>query len=517
MRFAIFVILLFIISGFVQAQATDLKTFEKADQAGLQEKIENDLAAVQRYRNGMRAVLAFVATKPELFPLKKQANPRLLSSEQKELVRLTWKTFLDYNMALDSLKQYYRRFDVLKKESRKSSFLIAYSAFLAQYRFAMEWIQVMDRNNQFEIVLNEPVPEFGLPKETYSAVKFKILNVAQATEFAALEAVYKFYGGTDFPEVRAQIKEDRAYIWNAGKYRGQILTAKNGLLILKKTGFSAWFPVQTGVSEWMGDTKVYRVHQSLISEQQVQKMIPLLHPGDILLIRHEWYLSNVGLPGFWPHGALYIGTPAERENFFNDPEVKTWVKESGQVDGNFNALLQMKYPQAYEDCLKPVHRNKGRRILEAISEGVVFTALEQAVEADSVVILRPRLTKKEKAVALLRAFHYAGRPYDFNFDFLTDSALVCTELLYKAYEPSAGYKGLKFPLVEILGRQATPANEIARMFDEQYGTPEQQLDFVLFLDGYEKQKKAVEANLADFRQSWKRPKWHVVVQKSAGE
>jgi hypothetical protein len=512
MRFAVLSLLVLLVSIPVQVNATDLKTIEKADQAGLNEKIKNDMSVIQRYREGLHSVLSFIATKPELFPLKKQADIRLLSRDEKELVRQTWKTFLDYNMALDSLKHYYRSFDVLKKESRKSSFLIAYSAFLAQYRFSMEWINAMDRNDQFEIVLNESVPEFGLPKETYSDVKFKILNVAQATEFAALEAVYKFYGGKDYPEVRAKIKEDSAYIWNTGKYKGQVLTAKNALLILKKTGFSAWFPVQTGVSEWMGDTKVYRVHQSLISAQQIQKMIPLLQPGDILLIRHEWYLSNVGLPGFWPHGALYVGTPAEREIFFNDPEVKTWVKESGRVEGNFNALLQMKYPQAYEACREPANRHDVR-ILEAISEGVVFTALERAVEADSAVVLRPRLTKKEKAMALLRAFHYAGRPYDFNFDFLTDSALVCTELLYKAYEPSTNYKGLKFPLVDILGRKATPANEIARMFDEQCGAPDAQLDFILFLDGYEREKKAVEANVDAFRQSWKRPKWHVLVQK----
>jgi len=511
MRFVIISILAFFVSIPIQTQGTDLKTLEKADQVGLREKIKNDMAVVQLYREGLHAVLAFVATKPELFPLKKQADVQLLSRDEKELVRRTWKTFLDYNMALDSLKHYYRGFDLLKRESRKASFLIAYSAFLAQYRFSLEWINAMDRNEQFEIVLNEPIPEFGLPKETYADVKFKMLNVAQATEFAALEAVHKFYGGKDYPEVRAKIKEDSAYIWNAGKYKGQVLTAKNGLLILKKTGFSAWFPVQTGVSEWMGDTKVYRAHQSLISVQQVQKMIPLLQPGDILLIRHEWYLSNVGLPGFWPHGALYVGTPAEREIFFNDPEVKTWVKETGQVEGNFNTLLQMKYPRAYDACRK---QNQGHdvRILEAVSEGVVFTALEQAVEADSAVILRPRLAKKEKAMALFRAFHYAGRPYDFNFDFLTDSALVCTELLYKAYEPSADYKGLKFPLVDILGRKATPANEIARMFDTQYAAPDQQLDFILFLDGYERAKKAVEADVDAFRQSWKRPKWHVLVQ-----
>ncbi len=73
-----------------------------------------------------------------------------------------------------------------------------------------------------------------------------------------------------------------------------------------------------------------------------------------------------------------------------------------------------------------------------MSEGVIFTTLEHSADCDSLAALRPRLPRREKAQAILRAFHYAGRPYDFNFDFGTDAELVCTELIYKAYEPAGG-------------------------------------------------------------------------------
>jgi len=64
----------------------------------------------------------------------------------------------------------------------------------------------------------------------------------------------------------------------------------------------------------------------------------------------------------------------------------------------------------------------------------------------------------------------------------------------------------------MLGRQVTPANEIAKQFAAQNGTPEQQFDLIIFLDGQERGKKAVEASLEEFSRSCQRPKWHVLVQ-----
>jgi hypothetical protein len=272
--------------------------------------------------------------------------------------------------------------------------------------------------------------------------------------------------------------------------------------------------VQAGVAEWMGDTKVYRHGRSLISRKQIEALQPRLLPGDVLLIRHEWYLSNIGLPGFWPHAALYIGTPEERRRFFAAPDVAAWIRKQKIESGDFEELLQARSANAYAESLKPVEKDLHVRILEAISEGVSFTPLEHAIDADSVVVLRPLLPKTEKATALLRAFHYAGRPYDFNFNFATDAELVCTELVYKSYEPATDMHGLLLPMTEMLGRPVLPANEIARQFDSQYGGTNAQFECVTFLDGYEREGKAKEVGVDEFRQSWRRPKWHVLVQEN---
>lgn len=478
-------------------------------------RLAGDARNVQLYRDGLRAVLQYMDLREDLFPRVPVQKSRLLLREEKEAVWNTWQRFLDYMLALESLEKYHSQFARLKGTDKEDSFLINYTALLARYRAALEFIERADKNPELHKVLNDPVPELGLSGGTYASLKFKHLNIAIATEFAAREVVMATFTGERQPALRKAIADDSAYIWRAGTPKGEILTAKNALKMIQDGTQTAWLPIQTGVSEWMGHTKVYRPKECLITPAQIRELQSKLQPGDVLLERREWYLSNIGLPGFWSHAALYIGTPEERHAYFGDDQTRTWVKQRGEASGELERLLLStctrdglcQFTNQTSSTSEPI------RILEAIGEGVSFKSLEHSAACDSLVVLRPRLPKTEKALALFRAFHYAGRPYDFDFDFSTDAKLVCTELVYKSYEPSTGCTGLKFPLVEMLGRKVTPANELARQFDAQFGTVEQQFDFVAFLDGDEKLKKAVAGSVDEFRRTWKRPKWHVFVQK----
>jgi len=72
--------------------------------------------------------------------------------------------------------------------------------------------------------------------------------------------------------------------------------------------------------------------------------------------------------------------------------------------------------------------------------------------------------------------------------------------------------GLRLPLEKIGKHLVTPANAFARQFSQTYNTNRQQMDLVLFMDGYEKQRAAVQSDAAAFLNSWKRPKWHIIQQ-----
>jgi uncharacterized protein YycO len=74
-------------------------------------------------------------------------------------------------------------------------------------------------------------------------------------------------------------------------------------------------------------------------------------------------------------------------------------------------------------------------VIEAIGEGVVFTSLEHSVgEADSAAFLRPNLPQDRLNEAIARAFSHVGKPYDFEFDFFSTDKLVCSELVFRAYD-----------------------------------------------------------------------------------
>jgi hypothetical protein len=261
-------------------------------------------------------------------------------------------------------------------------------------------------------------------------------------------------------------------------------------------------PLVADIALWLGDTRLRDGGAHLISEELLDSVQPLLEPGDLIVERRNWYLSNLGLPGFWPHAALHIGSPAE---------LAAWADDEG-VRALFPAGLTAHLAEASPDAWAAYNEQvdeQPMRVIEAVSEGVVVASLHHSCLADHVAFMRPRRSKAERAFAISEAFRHFGKPYDFDFDFQTISALVCSELVYNAYDlPAAVGARLRLtPLPTVVGRVTLPPNDIVARFDAEYGTEDQQLDFVAFLDGDETSKTARAATVQDLRSSWLRPKW----------
>jgi len=212
-------------------------------------------------------------------------------------------------------------------------------------------------------------------------------------------------------------------------------------------------------------------HRGLISPEQLEDLRAELKPGDILIERRNWYISNSLLPGFWPHAALYMGSYEE-------------LRQLG-VDTDPRAAPHMLELQGQNEL------GDDFAVLEAIGEGVIFTSFEQSVgEADAVAVLRPRLSEEALRDALSRALTHRGKEYDFDFDFETTDRLVCTELIFRAYDGILEIPEMRL----IMGKPRIAASDYVRMWAEGLGSDTPQLELVGFLDFDERNGVAVEAD-----------------------
>lgn len=212
-------------------------------------------------------------------------------------------------------------------------------------------------------------------------------------------------------------------------------------------------------------------HRGLISPEQVAELRGELRPGDILIERRNWYISNSLLPGFWPHAALYLGTPEQLADLGLDDDPRA-ARHLDDFAG--------------QDAL-----GRDFAVIEAIGEGVIFTSLEQSVgEADALAVLRPNLEPQEMREALARALSHRGKEYDFDFDFQTTDRLVCTELVFRTYDGI-----LELPEMRpIMGQPRLAAVDYVGMWAAERFDDEPQISLVRFLDFDEPNQRAVDAD-----------------------
>ncbi|MDP7423577.1 MAG: YiiX/YebB-like N1pC/P60 family cysteine hydrolase, partial [bacterium] len=263
-----------------------------------------------------------------------------------------------------------------------------------------------------------------------------------------------------------------------------------------------YYPVLTTVSNFLGDTKVVRKDMYLITDEQITEIVAHLEPGDIFFERRNWYLSNIFIPGFWPHAGIYVGTYHQACEYFDRTEIRSYFSLLG-FEG-FRDYVEQMFPEAAASWKEPNHHDsKPNRIIESIRDGVVFSSAFEAFAADFLGVLRPRLPYLERAKAVIHALTFWGSEYDYDFNFRADDMVFCTEFVAKAYAGDSEKLGLKFPLEDIpFGKKVVQANGMARTYAEETGTPTFQLSFIYFIKGLEDELVAVPGTEQEFRQSY---------------
>ncbi|MDP9193726.1 MAG: hypothetical protein M3P06_18685 [Acidobacteriota bacterium] len=430
----------------------------------------DDAALIATWRAGMQSLIRESGV----------PSSKLPSAAEREEVRAVWRSFLDYQFALETVRARHSQFMKLRGAARDREFRVYHAAWLAQYRYALDYVARMERHPELHTLLNESVPTLGMPANSYAAFKLHWLHVARAAEWSAFALLDRTFGGTRV----GSAAEDAKAILAAGVGHGSKETLRNAARIV---GDAAWKPLPATIAAAAGGPAATAPRPSFISRQQIAAARPLVRPGDILFERRDWSLTNVGLPGFWPHVSLYVGTPEERRQLFGDA---------------FEARLRDADPQRYDEQLAKA------TVVEAVGQGVLLSTFEKSADADYLAVIRPRVDDSVKSEAIARALTMVGLPYDFEFDFVTDDRIVCSELIYKAYE-----ERLDFPVLRYARRSVTTPNDFVRWFDERFDMSERGADFVVFLDGHAHSSNATLENSDAFRRSWRRARWHPIAHR----
>ncbi len=155
-----------------------------------------------------------------------------------------------------------------------------------------------------------------------------------------------------------------------------------------------------------------------------------LKPLDILLDQTPFRLTAKFIPGYFGHVAIWTGTPEE-------------LKELGLWD----------HPK-----IKPHQKDilAGKRILEALRDGVQLNTVEHFMDVDDIAILRlsQKIDLSEEKETMLRAFRQLDKEYDFNFDVETTDKIVCSELAYMVYTH------IEWPTERTLGRDTISPDNV---------------------------------------------------------
>lgn len=325
----------------------------------------------------------------------------------------------------------------IEQQSELRYFLIGYAAVCLLIRIDRLFLFQVAEHSIVQRKLNEPFPEYRIPRKQYTTIFSAFVD--QRNVFAIRDALHfarknrrkllQLKGDADVGFIVRHLREleaslnpsklsylKRAWSYVSHKWR------RRGVVSVER--------ILAGVLEGFGRaaSEFCEMENKRVTPDILNSIAGFLQPGDVIVTRHAKALTNLFFPGFWPHAALYVGTPEQRQfaSINADPE-----KEQLWVDGI---------------C-----------VLEAKKDGVRLRPLEETLSVDAFVVLRPNLEAESIRKAVERALLHEGKRYNFDFDFFNSDRIVCTELIYRAYD---GVEDMQFPLYERAGRKTLAAEDL---------------------------------------------------------
>lgn len=413
------------------------------------------------------------------------------SQTNNDAIRRLMLDYLNYRSVLLRLIWKYQNYRQIQDPAqRELAGLICLTAATTLYEASLGFVVQFQGEEQAIRKLNEAEPLWNIPEGMLDQIRRNLQNPDYQKRM--LGALDEFQSGDLANPVtvsKVSHPQLRQRIFHSSQTIRKLLPKLKAIPLQTvvedavKAGQSTAYDLQSAISMFVSRLRVRDPREggkSLIQDTHVRQLESRLRPGDLIIERRNWALSNAFMPGYWSHVAIYIGTPEQLAalGLADDPRVKPhWAKFKSRD-----------------------HQGHSHRLIEALGEGVIFTSMEHSVgEADGACVFRTKLTDEQRAECLAKVFSHLDKPYDFKFDFFSTDKLVCTELVYRTFGEVNPLQ-----LVDVMGRRTLPAMELLRQYIEVPKTA-QGVSFVAFLDGNEAVGYAAFRDLQTLKESMSRP------------
>lgn len=220
------------------------------------------------------------------------------------------------------------------------------------------------------------------------------------------------------------------------------------------------------ISKLFGNTAgimvVRRGVMEKLQKNEKLQIIKQLQPLDILLEKAPFRLTDHLIPGYWSHVALWTGTETQLK------ELGVWEELPGLYKKAVN-LFNYKGPE-FRQAIR-----SGQMIIEALRPGVQINTFEHFLNIDDLGVIRQsNLTSEKKKNYLLNAFRQIGKNYDFNFDVESTNEIVCSELIFAAFDD------YQWNTKKTMGRYTISPDNVAQKIRSKFFNP-----VILYINGNE--------------------------------
>lgn len=403
-------------------------------------RVDNQELMGRMSRNAVERCVRLVQAVAEVMPRPEDLEQELADAEaaqgrgyylpdEDDRLRDVFAGYLEMREGLLSIlgrmEPWVDRQEKLDPDERLRVFIVAFASACLLLRSGSYVIRVAEGRPVVSRKLDEAEPRYGIARKSFTEIYRRQSSVQRMWKFYLACRYYREHltqieamADDDLVGVLVPIlkeeepfmeKRRREYVAKRFRYRLHSFLRRN------RSGYeNTMFQILA-----IGGKTISELRDPMTGLIAMPKRVPgkpldavreYLKPGDIIVTRHRDALTNIFLPGFWPHAALYVGEQPE-----------------------------------------------GGNVVEAKKDGVLLRELDETLKVDAFVVLRAGVEEELLGEVVSRAMSHVGKLFDFSFDFRQTDRLACTALVYRSWH---GLAGLEFELGEQAGRFCLPAEAL---------------------------------------------------------